>query len=108
MEKAKNVYTLCADFGWSDLGTWKSLYENCSKNDSNNVINNRDNIITDNTYNSIIHLPKGKTAVINDLEDFIIVDSGDSLLITKFENEQNIKENVNELKRRKEVLISHS
>ncbi len=67
-----------------------------------NVSLNSDTIILENTFNSIIKLPKGKSAIIKDLEDFIVVDSGDSLLISKIEKEQEIKESLNELKRKLE------
>lgn len=100
MEKAKNVYTLCADFGWSDLGTWKSLYDNKEKTTTNNVITGNDQVMTHNTHGCIIHMPDDKVAVINDMEDFIIVDSGDALLIHRFEKEQEIKEIVNDIKRK--------
>jgi mannose-1-phosphate guanylyltransferase len=99
MEKARNVYTLIADFGWSDLGTWKSLYENSQKDDTQNVKTGSKNIITDNTHGCLIHVPKDKIAVVNDMENFIVVDSGDALLIHRFENEQEIKEIVSEIKR---------
>ncbi len=102
MEKAQNVFTFCADFNWSDLGTWKSLYENSLKDDMENVSLNSDTIVIENTFNSIIKLPEGKSAIIKDLEDFIVVDSGDSLLISKIEKEQEIKESLNELKRKLE------
>ncbi len=100
MEKAKNVYTLCADFGWSDLGTWKSLYENSNKDKTQNVITGSKHIITNNTHGCLIHTRADKLAVINNMENYIIVDSGDALLINRFEDEQEIKEIVAEIKRR--------
>jgi mannose-1-phosphate guanylyltransferase len=98
MERAKNVFTLCAEFGWSDLGTWKSLYENSQKNETKNAIFNEDKLIVENAYNNIIRLPKNKQAIIKDLDGYIIVDSGDALLISKTENEQDLKDSLNELK----------
>ena len=102
MEKAKNVFTLCADFKWSDLGTWKSLYENSLKDESGNVCSDSSRLVIENTYNSIIKLPGEKTAIIKDLEEFIVIDSGESLLICKIEKEQELKESLNELKRKLE------
>ncbi|MGC9331947.1 MAG: mannose-1-phosphate guanylyltransferase [Bacteroidales bacterium] len=100
MEKAKNVYTLCADFKWSDLGTWKSLYENSKKTTTKNVITGSKNVIVNNTHNCLIHVPQDKIAVVNDMENYIIVDSGNALLIHHFEKEQDIKEIVNDIKRK--------
>ncbi|MEA3449238.1 MAG: mannose-1-phosphate guanylyltransferase [Bacteroidota bacterium] len=99
MEKAKNVYTLCADFSWSDLGTWKSLYENSKKTTTKNVITGSENVIVNNTHDCLIHVPPDKIAIVNDMENYIIVDSGDALLIHRFEKEQEIKEIVNDIKR---------
>lgn len=100
MERAKNVFTLCAEFGWSDLGTWKSLYENSKKDEAKNVLFNEEKMIVENAYDNIIRLPKNKLAIIKDLEGYIVVDSGDALLISKTENEQELKESLNELKRK--------
>jgi mannose-1-phosphate guanylyltransferase len=90
LEKADNVYTIPADIGWSDLGTWASLHEVAEKDDENNAVS-VDHLHLENTQNCIIQLPKGKAAVIKGLEDFIVVDDGKVLLIYPKGNEQEIK-----------------
>jgi mannose-1-phosphate guanylyltransferase len=90
LEKADNVYTIPADIGWSDLGTWASLHEVADKDNENNALS-VDHLHIENTQNCIIHLPKGKAAVIKGLEDFIVVDDGKVLLIFPKGNEQEIK-----------------
>jgi mannose-1-phosphate guanylyltransferase len=90
LEKADNVYTIPADIGWSDLGTWASLHEVAEKDQDNNALS-VDHLHLEDTNNCIIHLPKGKAAVIKGLEDFIVVDDGKVLLIFPKENEQEIK-----------------
>jgi mannose-1-phosphate guanylyltransferase len=90
LEKADNVYTIPADIGWSDLGTWTSLYELSEKDDNNNALSSA-HLLLENTHNCIINLPKGKGCVINGLDDFIIVDDGDILLICPKSQEQEIK-----------------
>ncbi|RZK71730.1 MAG: mannose-1-phosphate guanylyltransferase, partial [Pedobacter sp.] len=75
MEQANNVYTIPAEFGWSDLGTWASLYEAAPKDENNNVIAARQINVTD-TKNSIIHINSDKLAVIKGLDNFIVVDEG--------------------------------
>jgi mannose-1-phosphate guanylyltransferase len=90
LEKADNVYTIPADIGWSDLGTWASLHEVAEKDDANNSLS-VDHLHLEDTKNCIIHLPQGKAAVIKGLEDFIVVDDGKVLLIYPKENEQEIK-----------------
>ena len=97
MEKSKNVYTLVADFGWSDLGTWGSLYANCEKDESNNAING-DNIHLFDTKDSLINVPNSKLVVAQGLDGYIIVESNDTLLICKKEDEQNIKKYISNIK----------
>lgn len=90
LEKADNVYTIPADIGWSDLGTWASLHEVADKDSENNALS-VDHLHLEDTNNCIIHLPKGKAAVIKGLEDFIVVDDGKVLLIFPKGSEQEIK-----------------
>lgn len=97
MEKADNVYVLCSDFGWSDLGTWGSMYENSDKDENGNVIIGKDMFIY-NSKNCILSLPNKKVFVANGLEDFIVVESDDMLLICKKDEEQQIRQFVNDIK----------
>jgi mannose-1-phosphate guanylyltransferase len=97
MEHAKNVNVLCTEFGWSDLGTWGSLYENSDKNDDNNVLQGQ-RIITYDTQNTIVRSEGNKVAVVQGLEGYIVVDTNDVLLICKKDDEQQIKQFVNDVK----------
>ncbi len=97
MEKAENVYVLCTNFGWSDLGTWGSLYEHSEKDQNENALSGK-NILTYETKNCIINSPKDKLVVTYGLDDYIIVDSDNILLICKKEDEQNIRQIVNDIK----------
>lgn len=90
LEKADNVYTIPADIGWSDLGTWASLHEVFEKDEFQNSINCKQ-IKLDNTNNCLIQLPTGKAAVIKGMENYIIVDDGKVLLIYPKSDEQEIK-----------------
>ena len=99
MEKADNVYVMCADFGWSDLGTWGSLYEYLDKDNLQNVINTPQFLPFD-TKNCMIQVPENKLAVIQGLENYIVVDTEDVLLICKREEEQTIRQIVDEVKMR--------
>ena len=98
MEKAENVYVLKTDFGWSDLGTWNSLYNLLPKDENRNVIAGN-NIITENSYeNYIKSTSKDKILVLKDLENYIVVDTDTVLLICHRENEQQIEGLLNEAK----------
>jgi mannose-1-phosphate guanylyltransferase len=100
IEKAENVYVLCADFGWSDLGTWGSLYENSHKNEENNSVIGKNVLIYD-TENTIVNMPDDKLAVIQGLKEYIVVESDGILLICKKENEQKIRQFVKDVKIKK-------
>jgi mannose-1-phosphate guanylyltransferase len=97
IEKAKNIYVLCADFGWSDLGTWGSLYENSPKDENVNAIING-NVFTYDTNSCIINLSKDKLAVIQGLKNYIVVESEGVLLICRKDEEQKIRQFVNDVK----------
>jgi mannose-1-phosphate guanylyltransferase len=97
MEKAENVYVLCADFGWSDLGTWGSLYDMSGKDKNTNAIQGK-SVFAYDTANCIINLPNDKLAVIQGLKDYIVVDSDNILLICRKEDEQEIKHFVNDVR----------
>ncbi len=96
MEKASNVYVLRSNFRWSDLGTWGSLYEILPKNEEENCINGK-NIITYDTNNCIININKNKLAVIQGLQDYIVVEADNVLLICKKSEEQQIRKFVNDV-----------
>lgn len=90
MEKAENVFVLAADIGWSDLGTWGSLYETSMKDDNGNAVIGSKALIYD-TRNCIINLPSGMVAVIQGMDDSIVVEDNGILLICKRSDEQNIR-----------------
>ncbi|MEJ7914305.1 MAG: mannose-1-phosphate guanylyltransferase [Chitinophagaceae bacterium] len=100
MEKADNVYVIPSSFGWSDLGTWNSAYENLEKDDVGNAIAS-DNVITIGATNCMVHAPKEKLLLLQGLDNYIVVDTRDVLLICKKDKEQEIKEYVAEVKRNK-------
>jgi mannose-1-phosphate guanylyltransferase len=96
MEKAENVYVLCSDFGWTDLGTWGSLYEMSPKDENNNVTLKCKTKFYESS-NNIVALPPEKLAVIQDLEGYIVAESDNVLLICKLEEEQRIRQFVNDV-----------
>lgn len=95
MEKSTNVYVLCSDFGWTDLGTWGSLYEMSPKDEQNNVTLKCQSMFY-GAKNNIVTLPNDRLVVIQDLEGYIIAESDNVLLICKLEDEQNIRQYVND------------
>ncbi|CDN33107.1 Mannose-1-phosphate guanylyltransferase (GDP) [Mucinivorans hirudinis] len=99
MEKADNVYVRQADFGWSDVGTWGSLYAYSHKDELGNAVTHN-NAILHNCKGNIVNLPQGKVAVVEGLDGYLVVDTDSSLLICKIENEQSIRNYVEDVKYR--------
>ena len=97
MEKADNVYVMCTDIGWSDLGTWSSLHEH-SEVDKRGNSRVSGEVFSYDSRGNIFNIPRGKVAVIQGLKDFIVVDSDDVLLIVRKEEEQNIKNYLEDVK----------
>ena len=91
MEKAKNVHVIPSDFGWSDLGTWGSLYDLSDKDENENVSLHSDAIYYD-SHGNIVTLPKGHLAVVQGLQDCIVAESNGVLLICKRDAEQQIRQ----------------
>ena len=100
MEKADNVYVIPSSFGWSDIGTWNSAYEHLSKDQKANAIMGN-NVMLVETGNCIVHAPESKLVVLQGLQDFIVVDTGDVLLVCIKDKEHEIKDLVCDVKRQK-------
>lgn len=99
MEKAQNVYVESADFGWSDLGTWGSLYDISPKNIDANVTQ-KCHVASYNSRGNIFMVPDDKLVVVSGLNDYIIADAGDVLLVCPRSEEQRIKHMVNDIQQR--------
>ena len=96
MEKAHDVYVRCSDFGWSDIGTWGSLYQHSPKDEKGNV-ESRFCMLYD-TEGCIVKTDTDKLTVIEGLKDYIVVDHKDVLMICPKANEQNIKKFIDDTK----------
>ena len=89
MENAENVYVLEADFGWSDVETWDSLYMATPKDSSGNAVTSG-NVLTYDTSNCVINLDSKKYAVVQGLKDYIIAGGPDTLLICRRDQEEQL------------------
>ena len=92
MEKADNVYLRSADFGWSDLGTWTSLYEQSIKDEHDNVLSGDDILATDTDNCFVKQLNDNKRVGIDGVKDLLVVDTDDVLLICDRRDEDHVKE----------------
>ena len=95
MEKAKNVFTVMSDFGWSDLGTWGSLFTHLPKDEKGNAVMGG-NIKLHDAERNIVRNDDGRLVVLQGLEDYVVVNTPDVLLVCRLRDEQKIKQFVNE------------
>ena len=95
MEKANNVFVSLGDFGWSDLGTWGSLYDLSPKDREGNVSLRCQSLLY-NCHDNILVLPSGKLAVIDGLEGYLVAESDNVLLICRKDEEHAIRRYVND------------
>ncbi len=98
MEKANNVYILPADFGWSDLGTWSSIYEMAEKDYVGNAVIPSEQVMMYDSSNCMVNVPKEKLVILQGMHDYVVVESNNTLLICKRTEEQNVKNIVADVK----------
>ena len=96
MEKAENVYVIPSSFGWSDLGTWGSLYELSEKDEQGNVSLHSEAHFHEAKGNIVV-LEPGKKVIVQGVDDMIIAEEKGALLVCKKAEEQRIKQFVSEL-----------
>ncbi len=97
LEHAAGVHMRLSDFGWSDVGTWNSLYENLPHDAGGNAVTGLVRL-SGEVAGSLIRVPEGKLAVVNGLEDYIVVDTPDVLLVWPRSREQEIRQVVTSLR----------
>ena len=97
MEKTDKCVVLPSDFGWSDIGSWKSLYDFLEKDDANNVIDG--DVIARDTRNCFIQ-SHDRLIATNCLQDIVVVETPDSIFVSDIEHSRDVKSIVSELKDR--------
>ncbi|RZM19853.1 MAG: mannose-1-phosphate guanylyltransferase [Pedobacter sp.] len=100
MEKADNVYVLPTDFGWSDLGTWASIYDMAEKDYVGNAVIPSEQVIMFDSSNCMVNVPHEKLVILQGLHDYIVVESNNTLLICPRAEEQSVKKIVADVKSR--------
>lgn len=98
LEKAKNVHVIPADLGWSDLGTWNSIYDIAEKDEAQTASKSKFMISYNSKGNLIKMKNQNKALIIDGLENYIIVDTDKALLICPRENDQLLKDYIQDLK----------
>ena len=90
LEKADNVYVLPANFVWNDLGAWNAIYEQLKLTSQDNAVINSE-LLVDNSKGNLVKT-NGKKVVLKDLQDYIIVDTKDTLMIIPRKDDQKVKD----------------
>ena len=95
MEHASNVSVICADLGWSDLGTWGGLYEISPKTHEGNVTQRCKTLMYE-SHNNLVAVRDDKLVVIDGLDNFLVAEADNVLLICPRDNEKRIRQFVND------------
>lgn len=97
LEKASNVYTIPANIGWSDLGTWSSLYDFIDEGRKETIVQSKSSLQYIDASESFIRIDDARNVLIRGLEDFIVVSNEHSLLIYPKSKEQELKKSLKKL-----------
>lgn len=103
LEKSDQVYTVLGDFGWSDLGSWMSLYEHHELDNANNLV--EANALLYDTKNSFIKISPEKLVVVQGLENYLVTESDNVLLICQLDQEKKFREFINDAKNKGEDYV---
>ncbi len=103
LEKTTDIAIVKADMGWSDVGSWKAIYDNLEKDENNNVL--KGDVEAHNLKNSMVFSPTNKLIACIGLENCLIVNTEDATLIVKMEDAQKVKEVVNSLKHKEDPRV---
>ena len=95
MEKTRNGAVLPSEFGWSDVGSWKSLQEYLPKDENGNALVG--DVLCQNTHNSLL-FSKSRLVTSNDLSDIVLVETPDAVFVSNLETSRDVKEIANHLK----------
>lgn len=98
MEKSGQVVVLPSDLGWSDLGTWKSLFETRDKTTENNVLHGNKIMAYDCENSLILNQNPDSVVVVNGLDNMMIINAGNAILVCPLDREQEVKHLYNEVK----------
>ena len=98
MEKASNVYMLCVEFGWADLGTWGSLFDIAHKDSYHNAVLKKNQALLYESTGNVVALDSDRLVVVQGIHDCIIAESGNVLVICKKQDEQRLKQFVADAK----------
>lgn len=91
MEQSDNVYVLPSSFGWSDLGTWTSLYEEKEKTDAGNVVIG-DPVVVNRASGNLVYSGHDRLVVLSGVNDLIVINEDDVLMILPISEEQTVKQ----------------
>jgi mannose-1-phosphate guanylyltransferase len=100
MEKSDKVHVYCTEFGWSDLGTWGSMYQHSEKDCNQNAIQGK-NVMLYDSKECLINVRDEKLVVLQGLKEYIVVETENTLLVCRKKDEQEIRKIVNDVKIKK-------
>lgn len=102
MEKASNVEVIPGDFGWSDLGSWRAIYEKLDKDENGNVVRGGGTLLVHDAKRILASARRDKLVAVVGMDNIVVVDTDDALLVCSLDRDQQVREIVSALKKKKD------
>ncbi len=96
MEKTDRAAVVRADIGWSDIGSWRALWELADKDENGNVV--AGDVLLEDVENSLIRAESTLVAAVG-LRDTMVVETADAVLVAPVDRSQDVKKIVKRLKK---------
>lgn len=102
MENTGKGLVISTDFQWSDLGSWKSVYEFCESDENGNHLEGK--VIANKTTSCYVR-SENRLVVVNDIHNMVVVDTDDALYISPVESSSGIKDIIEDRENVEEFIL---
>lgn len=97
MEKAENVHVIPAEFGWNDVGSWRSVHDLSEKDDQENALDPEETVTLKSRAN-LVQSDSGKQVVLIGVENLAVVETDDAIMVLNLDHDQDVKTVVEQFK----------
>lgn len=98
MEKAEKVDVIPAEFGWNDVGSWRSVHELSDKDGNENALVPKESVSL-NASGNLVQSSSGKQVVLIGVENIALVETDDAIMVLNMDNDQDVKKVVEQFKK---------
>ena len=103
MEKAENVHVIPAEFGWNDVGSWRSVHDLSDKDEQNNALD-PEHTVALNSKSNLVQSNSGKQVVLIGVDNLAVVETDDAIMVLNLDHDQDVKKVVEQFKKDPETV----